>query len=453
MVNHPLANQEPLEELPFLAGQSPRKIIYGVEHDTVALPPELVRPNGSLDLYPDVIKLFQPVYDKGLPSLRCGRWVGHIPLNDQFALEVGTRVPVGTLERLVVIGGGGDAQTLKILEDHEKSFAAADHRPDRLLDIIADRFLDAFNKVLMGGLLRTYQQQTVIGYSPSGRLIPFQTALLSARAGRPSAMSSSFYRTVDFGPNRVLRLALEKLLARSADARQGRQRTRAAHLRRALARLEDVSRPSSSEITPAALAKYIRQLPMSHVAYTDAVALAAIIIKDQGVSIRSTNGTAILPSILIDMSLVFESYIRRVLASGLSKVSGVVVKDGNIEGAGGAKLPLYYPFVGEGKCPTAKPDIVIEKNNKTILVIDVKYKPIPRNLPDRDDTDQVTVYGARYDAAQVMVLHASRPVERKHVELCGSIGTHKVYSGAINLMADLMASEEKEFVKSIQAII
>lgn len=453
MAIFPLANQVLLEALPpAILGQS-RHIIHGVEHQTVALPPDLIRPDGSLDLYPDVVKFFQPVYDKGLPSLRCGRWVGHIPLNDRFALEVGTRVPVGTLERLVVMGGGGDTQTLKILDGHEKAFAAAEHRPDRLLDVIADRFLDAFDQVVAGGFLRTYQQRTHVGSSPSGRLMPFQTAVLSARSGRPVAMSSAFHRTADYGPNRVLRLALEKLLARSSDARQGRQKSRAARLRRALRRLEEVSRPTTTEISSRALAAHVRQLPMFHEAYADALGLAAIVIQDKGIAIRSTNGAAILPSILIDMSGIFENYIRRVLANGLATVSGIVVKDGNIEGKGGARRSLYDPFLGKGDNPTAKPDVVIEKDGKVILVIDAKYKPAPKGLPDRDDTDQVVVYGARYDTNRVMVLHASRSEDQPHVELCGSVGSHQVYSGAVNLEAKTMPDEELAFVKAINSVL
>lgn len=69
-----------------------------------------------------------------------------------------------------------------------------------------------------------------------------------------------------------------------------------------------------------------------------------------------------MPSILIDMATVFESYMRRVLADGLADDPSIQVKDGNHEGADGAKLLLYDPIQGDLKNPDVTPDIVIEVN-------------------------------------------------------------------------------------------
>lgn len=74
------------------------------------------------------------------------------------------------------------------------------------LDALTDQLLAALNLIWDAGLLKTYRQESRRSSSPKGRLIPFDTALSTARAGRPTALSSSFERTADFGPNRVLRL-------------------------------------------------------------------------------------------------------------------------------------------------------------------------------------------------------------------------------------------------------
>ncbi len=92
--------------------QFERTSLAGKEHEYVELPPELIRADGSLDVYPDVLKLFQPSYRDNRPTIRCSGWVGYIPLNDRFALEVATRVPVGNLERFIALASGYDPKVL-----------------------------------------------------------------------------------------------------------------------------------------------------------------------------------------------------------------------------------------------------------------------------------------------------------------------------------------------------
>jgi 5-methylcytosine-specific restriction enzyme subunit McrC len=265
-------------------------------------------------------------------------------------------------------------------------------------------------------------------------------------------MSSSFRRTPDFGPNRLLRHALEKLLARYSGINEQNQRVRTLRLRKALLRLGDVQKASASDLTPQAIARYMRQLPTHHEHYVDAFMVAHLIAYDLGLSIRKAGGVAILPSILIDMASVFESYMRRVLADGFADDPAIRVKDGNREGSGGAKLLLYDPIQAGFKNPDVTPDIVIEVNEIPALVIDAKYKPAPK-LPDRSDVNQVLVYGVRYATPRVMLLHAGRASDRALTELCGSIGGYEIYNGMVDLNAVSIADEERAFVASVRALL
>lgn len=428
--------------------QVQRKLLIGVEHGFVELPAELVRSDGSLNVYPDVLKLFQPAYQSNRPIIRCSGWVGYIPLNDSYALEVGTRVPVGNLERLISLAIGYDP---KVLSKHTRHFGQADERPASLFDVLADQLLDAFEHLWDFGLLKTYMRQQRVGTSPVGRIVPFESAWRSAKLGRPAAVSSAFIRTVDFGPNRVLRYALEKLLARYAEIPSPTE-VRTRRLQRAFHRLDGILRPSNFEMAPAAIAQYIRTLPPQHEHYADALMVAQLIIHDVGVAIRSKGGVAILPSILIDMAKTFEDYIRRVLAKGLGQQAGVVVKDGNFGGDLGAMVRLFDPISLELKNPKVTPDIVVEVDGVTRLVIDAKYKPASE-LPDRSDLNQGILYGARYRADRIMVLHSERPAGRVHVELCGSVGAFSVYNGMIDLNAKTMEMEEALFVDAVKAIL
>lgn len=238
------------------AGHRARTLIPAEEHETVLLPADLIKEDGSLDVYDDVLNLFRPTYKKNRPSIQCAGWVGYIPLNDAYALEVSTRVPVGNLERLMGMAAG---YTPEVLRKYIRLFGHAEDRPEALFDVLADQMLAAFDRIWESGLLKTYDRVIRIGNSPSGRIMPFETEWLTAKAGRPTAMSSSFHRTPDFGPNRLLRHAFEKLLARYIGIQDQKQRARTLRLRKAVARLGDVRRASPSDLTPQAIAGYIRQ--------------------------------------------------------------------------------------------------------------------------------------------------------------------------------------------------
>ncbi len=94
----------------------------------------------------------------------------------------------------------------------------------------------------------------------------------------------------------------------------------------------DISLPSNAEVTPAAIAQYVRMLPPKHEHYADALMIAQLVIHNAGVSIRGKGGIAILPSILINMAQAFEDYIRRLISEYFSRDIRISVKNGNVGG-------------------------------------------------------------------------------------------------------------------------
>ncbi len=429
--------------------QMVRTPIYGNEHDIKPLPADMIIKNGTLDLYPDVIKLFKPVFDRGMPSIQCGGWVGYIPLNDRYALEVSPRVPIGNLERLIGMAAGYSPY---VLEKYTRNFSHSDERPDSLFDVLADQLLEGFDRVWENGLLKSYERRQRIGTSPFGRIDPFQTAWRSAKAGLPTAVSSAFHRTVDFTPNRIIRFAFEKLLARYYGNRSQSQRRRILRIRQAIARLDDVGRPSRMEMAPDAMASIVRHLPVHHEAYADALMLSQLVISDSGFSIRGNDGIAILPSIIIDMAKVFEAYVRRVLVDYFNGNVSVAVRDGNNAPPSGAKTVLFDPAEPGVKNVPVTPDIVIEVDGVPLVVIDAKYKPAPKQ-PERGDVNQVVLYGARYNTERVMLLHAGRAANEPPVSLLGGIGPYQVYNARIDLNADDIENEEQKLAAAIAALL
>lgn len=427
-----------------------RTVIAGEENKTRILPAGFVREDGSLDLYEDVKRLFRPVFENGQPAIQCGGWVGYIPLNERFALEVAPKVPIGNLERLIGMAAG---YAPKILQKYTRHFAKTADRPESVFLLLADQLLDAFDRIWDAGLLKAYARIERIGSSPTGRFDPFASAWRTAKAGRPVAVSSSFQRGVDFGPNRVLLFAFEKLFARYFGDRSQSMRHRIRRLERAIDRLEDVTPARPHEISPRAMGSYLRDLPAHHEHYADALLVAQLIVSDVGLSIRNADGTTILPSILIDMSKVFEAYVRRVLADHLESDPRISVKDGNAAPPLGVATKLFEPYNVQGKAnPDMTPDIVIEVDGVTRLVIDVKYKSA-RKLPDREDTEQAITYGARYGCDHVMLLHAGRAASQGHADHVGNVGTFAVYNGLMNLEADPIEDEEAQLAEAIRLLL
>lgn len=426
-----------------------RTPVYGKEHETVPLPVDIIRDDGTLDLYPDVTKLFRPVFDNGVPSIQCGGWVGYIPLNDRYALEVSPRVPIGNLERLIGMAIG---YSPRVLENYTRNFSHSDELPDSLLDVLADQLLGAFDAVWESGLLKSYQRMQRTGSSPFGRIDPFQTTWRSAKAGLPTAVSSAFHRTTDFAPNRILRFAFEKLLARYDGNKTQNQRRRTLRIRQAAGRLEGLGKPSRFDLAPEEIARTIRHLPIQHERYADALMLAQLVISGSGFSIRGNDGMAILPSIIIDMAKVFESYVRRVLVEHFKGDSHINVWDGNTAGPAGAKTTLFDPIEPGVKNVPVTPDIVIEVNGTVRLVIDAKYKPAAKQ-PERNDVNQVVLYGARYGAERVMLLHAGRDENEVGVSLLGKVGPYEVYTARTSLNATAIESEEKQLAEGVRALL
>lgn len=426
-----------------------RTPIRGAEHEIKQLPPDMIGKDGALELYPDVIKLFRPVFSGGMPCIQCGGWVGYIPLNDRYALEVNPRVPIGNLERLIGMAAG---YSPRVLEKYTRHFSHSNERPDSLFDVLTDQLLGAFDRVWEDGLLKAYERRQRIGMTPFGRIDPFQTAWRSTKAGLPTAVSSAFHRTADFSPNRILRFAFEKLLARYNGNKSQSQRRRILRVRKAAARLDDLSRPSRFDLVPDAVAKIIQHLPLYHESYADALMLAQLVISDAGFSIRGNDGIAILPTIIIDMAAVFEAYARRVLASRFSSNANVVVRDGNNAAPEGARNVLFDPIEPGVKNVPITPDIVIEVNGKVQLIIDAKYKPAPKQ-PERDDVNQVVLYGARYGTNQVMLLHAGRAANESSVSLLGNVGPFRVYNARADLNASDIENEEKQLAAAIAALL
>jgi 5-methylcytosine-specific restriction enzyme subunit McrC len=140
-----------------------------------------------------------------------------------------------------------------------------------------------------------------------------------------------------------------------------------------------------------------------------------------------------MPSIVIEMHRVFESYVRTVLADGVRDDERLDVLNGNAEG----RKPLY----DEQPSEDATPDIVLERNRAPVVILDVKYKPA-NGLPSRDDLNQVITYGISYRASTVVLVQPRADnSDRMGLIHLGDINGRSVYQYVIDLSGELEAEE------------
>ncbi len=433
------------------SGHRERAVLKSSEYSEIELPSDIILSDGSLDLYDDVQSYIEVQFNRkrGRLVIRSNGWVGHIPLNDAYALEVDTRVPVGNLERLLSRAPG---TKVELLDRYSHRYSATEDRPKSLYDILIDRFLFTIEEIRRDGLHKEYVRRDRVSLSPFGRINPRRTALLTQIARSPTAAYSAFERTTDVPPNRLLRLALMRALlfySKGATAKGDRRYER---LLDAANHFSGVGEASPSDITPEAFYRFARNLPEHRTAYVDALRLAEYIIANHGLAVRGAEGDIYAPPALVGMAAVFESYARSVLEQSLTDQRTRVL-DGNIAGERGAKQSLFTSIHSGSGGPTVQPDIVLSRDGRTRVIIDVKYKP-PDLLPDRSETNQMACYAARYRCDTVMVLYPRFPkkIERP-VELVGSINELKLYRAVLNIGAHDLAQAEIDFCAAMKGVL
>ena len=427
-----------------------RQILPMEEYQEIDLPLDIIRPDGSFDLYEDVQSRFQIEYKSKSRKLiiRGSQWIGHVPINDRYTLAIDTRVPVSNIERVLSRCPFKTVEKIR----YNRAYLPSSIRAQSLFDVLTDQLLHALDMISQDGLLKCYRREQRISTSPTGRIDPLRTCLLSHYSGRPTASYSKYIRTEDTPENQIIRLALECLQSHyNTEHETHIDINRFSRINYYYAYFKHVSLPTISNLAVDSLVLTINKLPYHRDSYADALRLAHLVISGQGISLRGDGGLAILPTILVDMSVIFEGYVRDVLASNLLHPN-LSVLDGNKNTPIGAAVPLFSSFFIKCEPPKATPDIVVKSENKTELIIDAKYKPV-KQLPDRNDINQIICYAERYNVNKAMLLYPMSNPSDIPITLLGTIGDISVYKGLFNLSAIDLSAEEDSFTKAVERLI
>lgn|GEM_PF-1303882 len=421
-----------------------RQVIRASEYNEVAIPLELVVRDGRLDIYSELTSsnVLRTYSKDGQLLLQAGGLVGYIPLNDRLAIEIEPRVPIGNLERMLLLAG---SSAPVLLANHLSRFTSSPvGLPNSLLDVLAGRLAALTEACWNEGLYAEYQRAVNVGHSPRGRLDLYATVQRRLkRNDRLATASEQFRRTHDVAPNRCLAAALERFYEVYSGMRdRAGGRAMAARVHRARQLLGTVSTTTLSGFERHPLVLDPSRFPASRPSYSAAVSLAKVVLSGEGIELRSRAGHITLPPMMIRMETVFESYLRAVL----SDYGEMVTLDGNKAPPDGAKATLFHsaPRTSSHRRVRSTPDIVLRERtpSERRVVIDAKYKLDV----SRDDVNQVLGYALTYGTDTVaLVLPRKSAAAPRGLQLLGQVGGVSVYTYVFDLGSPDLEAEEQLF--------
>ena len=388
---------------------------------------------------------------KGTLQIFAGGYVGLIPLNDHFAIEVEPRAPISSLTRVLLVAGYTPVE----LNQFARGYVQDEDEIPNMRDIYARALCRLLEPMSAFGLMRDYRRVEEVTSTPSGRVLMSDRSTLLGLAGVSSRVATSrFERTVDIPLNRCLKFALW-LLARKVGSQPETRGVRETLRRLNTAyRLFDGVALERRAPLPFLTDPYVqgqRTLPSTRTYYRDAVRLAAMVAKEASVALdRPGTDLQMLP-LVINMDEAFESYIRIVLqAHKALQTSALRVLDGNLNE--GRKL-----LFDEKPSSHAQPDIVIAGPVGLVpapLVADIKYKPAQGQRPDRSDLNQVITYGASYRARKALIVQPWGP-KSKHrgLKMLGGIANLEIYQYVFDLSTDDLEAEEQLFADEVTRLV
>lgn len=350
-----------------MTGAAIRTVYPCEEFGEVAVPIRDLLEGGELQIYPEVAGrgLFDIDYRKGSLVLKASRYVGLIPITDRVAIHVRPRVTIANLLYLLWRAGGSPTR----LTGFARGYDLHSERIDSPEELYLDTFLTALRNVRSQGILKKYRSRESTDVV-RGRFLASKSITQSFAKGYKHRPRFEVY---DFGidcpESQILKATAEHLLrhCRSDPSERGQAASRElSHL------LNEFAAVNTVNVHPAMIARtvpsLIRSLPAKHQGYEAPLWLAMLLAMGAVVSLESVGGTR-FETLVIDVSGVFERYVRRVCQDADDPtLQALKFVDGNQH-----PVELFT----SGARVTTQPDIYVLRGDQALAVLDVKYKPHP----------------------------------------------------------------------------
>jgi len=403
------------------------RIFDVVEREEASIPITELLTEGKLAVHSEVLNrgFFQIRLSRENLSIFAGQYIGLVPLNERVVINVQPKLPI---PRLLSILGRAETK-IRSLASFTVGYRAAASRPLALLEPIASTLVSQLRKLQGIGFLKEYVPTSTDDGPLRGRILFDRSIRRFWSKGLQHRAGVSFYDlTANVPSNQVLKSAIDHLLTQFRYLPEKPQ-----SVMNDLGTYQELFQSLDiQDIEPWNIRRAEwKSLPEPH---REAAELATLIVQGRGVELPAA-GQIPLPSFLINMAEVFESYLRNVLKTGL--LPGCKVLDGNKEGA----RPLY----DDKPLPLTTPDMVFTTAGAVILVADVKYK----SAPSREDVNQIVTYAVRYAIKKVLFVCLSSAIAGR-LERLGTISGIEVHCYEFSLSAANLDTEEANFISAIR---
>lgn len=296
---------------------------------------------------------------KGRVIFRADKHVGLIPLNDAVAVRVRPRTEVGNLAHMIVRSG----QAPFAIPDFSRGYLPNFESGADVERFYASPMVVAAERVIARGLMKSY---VAVPNPPPwrGRLMVSDT-IKRHRARNVRYKGEFEFNTLSYAgvENEAIKLALRQVrrwLAASDKKSMLIPRADAAlSALHAVPEFEGRLGPMVQDI-----ARSAGRLPSQYLYYRDALWTAYLLLQRM-LPDPKAEGFVTLDSMVVDMSMVFEHFIRRSIVDRAAAKGWRIVNGENI----------VFPFFADGGDWRVKPDLVVYEGSTIRAILDAKYKP------------------------------------------------------------------------------
>ena len=298
----------------------------------------------------------------GQITLRATKYVGTIPLTRNLSVRVRPRASISNLSYMLVRSGVIPTAVSGFSRGYMPKFTGAEN----VEKVYGRSLVEGVRLISKRGFMKEYIQPS----NPApwrGRLLASDTVRKHAAKG--IHYKHEFYHSM-LSPSTIENIALKAALIQ-VKRWFVRNEQSSPIVREVNSLLHDLWPVTTwqgrrSDLVTR-LSQRIRTLSPQLSHYRDPLWVAFLILQSVLPDVGA-DGFVRLDSLIIDVSIVFEAFLRRELADRL-RSHGYVVEDGNKEPG---------RFFADTDLFTVQPDIIIRKDGRVVGLLDAKYKPNPK---------------------------------------------------------------------------
>ncbi|UXN65409.1 McrC family protein [Phyllobacterium sp. A18/5-2] len=298
----------------------------------------------------------------GQIAFRTTRFVGTIPVTPTLAIKVTPRASIANLSYMLVRSGVIPAAISGFSRGYMPRFVSASN----VEKIYGRSLVDGTKLIAKRGFVKSYVK--------NANAPPWRGRFMASETVKRHASKGIRYRH-EFDHSTLSATVIANISLKEA-LKQVRQWYLANERKNPIVKEIDTLLHNLWSVTDwdgrkadlvSELSRKVRSIPPQLAHYRDPLWAAFLILQSLLPDV-SFDGYVKLDSLIIDVSAVFEAFIRRELAERLWK-QGYSVEDGN-------KRPGNFFVDGGGF--TIHPDIVIKKDGIVVALLDAKYKTDPK---------------------------------------------------------------------------